>query len=714
MLAILQNLTQHLAPKTQLKRLCMLSYMCCSIVLINTIIPNTAQAQSIFSWFSDKKDNSDNTLLDENTVQVEPPKDMTYIQQAAFGELVYHYFQEDYQQVLQAIEVGQLKHGFSLLSQDDSDRVNLMQGAAQLQLGMYQQAQEKFATLLSQTTSDYVQAHTWFFMAKAGFENKQAYLSERAYDAIGQGDLREELSDQQWQELLYLTAHTRMQNNGDWQSIDGQMSADYIYRAYLRANQGALLFNQANYEASTTSFVAAKQSLLAYQNRRGFVSRLASSVFAGVTKAVTPWRWFDKNAVAEQAIKERQAQQSIDEQDALFDRINIGLGQSLLQQGELGNAIAVIQTIADQGAESDQALLTYGWANARENRWQQAMAAWQYLQTNSIGLYALQASYGLAYAFNQQDNLGQAFYALATTATQIDESLLSLSSFETLVVNDGFFDDYHAQWPQPLLDLKLGFFEPTQNFDAKYLLNVRQQASDIMRDINRKQTRIEQLDKVLQEREAVYNNRLASLSLAQMRDRIAEAQGHIDTIQSLINQADSFEAQLALSKKMSDGETQSQVERLNNALGRHARLASDNTRKRPLRPSLKTRLARIEGILTWQLMDNFIAQRWQHQKLLTQAKNELASAQAQFQQLKSIGQKQDAFSSQRAQFAAFNQSLQTQTAAAQQVYANATNALTQELLTLIASRQSQLEEQGVNTRLSMLRIQDLQADGAMP
>jgi len=300
-----------------------------------------SDTQSIFSWFSKDDDKQLDDLLKEEDKPAllvsQAPK-----HNAAFGMLVYHYFQHDYQQVLQLIAVGQAKHGFSELSKENTDRLNLMQGAAQLQLGMYKLSQAKFATLLSQTTSDYVQANTWFFMAKAGFENKQAYLSERALDAIVQGDLREILSNEQWYELLYLTAYTRMQANRDWQSLLEQIPTENIYTAYLLANQATLLFNKTQYSEANEAFTSAKRALTAYKNRSGFISRVATSVFDSVLWAITPWRWFDDNATAEQSNKERQEAQSIEEQDALFDRINIGLGQSLLQQGDLGNAIAVI------------------------------------------------------------------------------------------------------------------------------------------------------------------------------------------------------------------------------------------------------------------------------------------------------------------------------------------------------------------------------------
>lgn len=686
------------------------AHLSVGIVFSSLSFSSNAHAQEILSWFTSNDEKANDDLLQEEN-ETAIVIDLAPKQNAIFGEVVYHYFQRDYQQVLQLIAVGNTKHGFTELSKEDTDRLNLMQGAAQLRLGMYKQSQAKFESLLSQTTSEYVQANTWFFMAKAGFENKQAYLSERAYEAILKGDLRENLSQDQWHELLYLSAYTRMQAEQDWQSLQAQIPTDNIYTAYLLANQGTLLFNKGSYIQANNAFTEAKSALVAYKNRRGFISRIATGVFDTVSWAATPWRWFDDNATAEQVTKERIEAQDLEEQNALFDRINIGLGQSLLQQGDLGNAIAVLQNIADGGAESDQALLTFGWANAKENRWQTAMAAWQHLQQNSIGLFSLQASYGLAYAFSRQDNLGQAFYALQTTSTQIDTNLLALDAFATAAMDETFFTQYNQQWPEALEDLKLGFFAPSQTFDAKYLLAMRFQADSVLADINDKQARVIQLDTLLQERQATFDERLQSMSLSNARAQLEQTQQQIDDVKALIAQSDTFEKQLALSKQMTSVDIADQLSRLESAKQRHARLAADTSRKRPLKASYNERLLRIEGILTWQLMDSFIAQKWQHQQLLKQAQQALTATEKQYADLRAVAQNQDAFSAQREQFRALNQSLETQIQAANNVYEHATRSLTYQLLSLIQARKTQLQEQSVNTRLAMLRIQDLQQQG---
>lgn len=633
------------------------------------------------------------------------------LQNAAFGEIVYHYFQENYQQVLKLIAVGKAQHGFVRLKQANTDRLKLMQGASQMQLGLYQSSQDIFAALLAQKTSDYVQANTWFFMAKAGFENKQAYLSEQAYTAIVNQQLKDELTQQQWHELLYLSAYTRMQLGQDWQSLYAEFPTNSIYKAYLLANDATNMFNNAEYETAIDTFLEAKQALSDFKNSTALLGKLIQGMYDSVKSITYPFssfkESFDSNSATQQSLELRTQQKLINEQDALFDRINMGLGQSLLQTGELGHAMAVLQSVAQTSAEAEQAMLSYAWANARENRWQAAMAAWRYLQQNSIGAFALQANYGLAYAYNQQDQLGRAFYALQNTAQQIDNSLFDLNAFLLQITDPDFFSQFDKIWPESLKDLKLLFLETQADFDARHVLSMREQAKAALGEIVRKKQTIKQLTLLLQERETAHQARLQNMDLLAMQQSIDQAEVTLNMIKAKIENANSFEQELALGKQMAGADTSAQLARLQNAKSRHKRLANDGERKRPLKPSYAERLARIEGILIWQMMDSFVADKWQHQALLRPAQAALDAAKMQLSSLNALSQEQATFKQQRERISLLNQAMNEQTNAARLVYDNATSTLQQALQEIINTRISLLEQQGVNTRLAMLRIQDL-------
>jgi hypothetical protein len=106
-------------------------------------------------------------------------------------------------------------------------------------------------------------------------------------------------------------------------------------------------------------------------------------------------------------------------------------------------------------------------------------------------------------------------------------------------------------------------------------------------------------------------------------------------------------------------------------------------------------------------MDDFVAQKWRHQRLLQEAQSLYEQARVQYERLVSIAQQKEAFASQYARIKTNLDSLAQQQAAANHVFDQATLTLRLALLNLIEQRKQQLEQQSINTRLAMLRIQDL-------
>ncbi len=619
-------------------------------------------------------------------------------QQASFHEVVFHYFNKDFNTALTLIEVGLSEHGFEQLTEDNFDRLTLMKGACLLQLGLYRQSQLVLAGLLEKGTSEYVQGQTWFFIAKAGFENKQAQLTNTAYDAIIEADLTDVLFDNQWHELLYLAAHTNMQKDGEWKGFLNQLPETSIYRAYLWANKGSILFNASQYEQANLAFTQSKQHLL------NVAQTVEKRVSQGFFQFLPSSMWFqDQRESAEN-------QQKAKEINALFDHINHQLAKSLVQHGDLPNAIAVLQTIGKESGESNQALLSYGWANAREKRWQVAETVWQYLADNNAGLISLQANYGLAYAFSQQDQLGQAFYALQRTSEEIDASIDLINEFSQMVEKPDFFDTYDIQWPDYLLEVKLEFLAANSEFDAPYLLDNRSDAKQLLRDISQKQTTLKSLKILLTERQATYQKRLQDLSLAATKASLESTLSKLNALEQRLLQASGYQDELSLAMEMAGQEQKGHLKRLKSANQRHFRLSNDTTRKRPLKASYAKRLERLTGIIEWQLMNDFVATKWQHQKHLISAQQAYEVANERFINLETFTTELNPLDKDQQTFQQLEQELKRQSQIAQNLYEKANSSLQRSLLSLLESHKKQLQEQSINTKLAMLRIQDLRQE----
>jgi len=335
------------------------------------------------------------------------------------GEVYYQYFLEQPSTSLLAIELA--KHNATLSQQEyaqiDRDRLDLMQGSASLQLGMVQQAEHIFKRLLDQSKDPYIRANTWFWLAKSSFSQKRYDVIERAYSEIqatsSEEDLVKYLRAKDWQELLYQVAYIRQLKEEDWLSIADQIPLSSIYRTYLTANNAIKLHNQGQLVPAQEALVRAKQQLLALPNNEK--NNLTDNALLDELSEQNTWRWYNPLSWFSDSQDDTEAKYVAAiqlEKNALFDRLNYAIGTNLLAQKDYTNSLAALQLIGIDSIQSEQALLTFAWTLARENRWPMAMAVWQYLRTNNDGIYALQASYGMAYGYEQQGALAQAYFAL--------------------------------------------------------------------------------------------------------------------------------------------------------------------------------------------------------------------------------------------------------------------------------------------------------------
>jgi hypothetical protein len=515
-----------------------------------------------------------------------------------------------------------------------------------------------------------------------------------------------------------------MQQGLDWQSVFAKLDEASIYPAYIQANHASNQFNKGEFAQAQESFIAAKQSLLVHQRIQNSWLTLAGN---SARKALSfdwlnPFNWFssDPNAQSQGQLEAQRDFAQQQEIDALYDRVNLGLAYSLLQQQDNQNALSVINTVSKQGGESEQALLTLGWALAEQNRWQSALSIWQYLQQGSRGLFGLQASYGMAYAYQQQGDFTQAFYALDDTTSQIRSTIDALQRFSEQVRDERFFDALEpaenssvtpiapnqsaVHWPSNLLDIKRMFLSTQADFDASFLLSVRREAKQALNSLDQKAQQLLTLEQMLEVRQQRFAQRQQELSLVEVKQALDQTKTQLQSIQTKLADENAIDS---LKREMATPEQAQHLARIENAQARLNRLLNDDTRTRPLNPKLKQRLDRIQGILQWQLDDQFVINHWQHRRFLQQAQQAEIDARQSYERLAMRQQDTELFATQQKSISALAINIMNQQEHAQAIYEKANGQLQDNLLMLVEKRISELNAQQVNTRLAMLRLQDM-------
>jgi hypothetical protein len=133
----------------------------------------------------------------------------------------------------------------------------------------------------------------------------------------------------------------------------------------------------------------------------------------------------------------------------------------------------------------------------------------------------------------------------------------------------------------------------------------------------------------------------------------------------------------------------------------------NNERKRQLSKKYAQRVARLKGVLAWQLSEAYPETRWQHQKQLNQLKKIFADAKQQYQDLKQLQTNTSLIEAQRSQVDIMSASAQDDFIRTKALVDSLTFRLTAFLRENMALRMQALSEQQVATRLAIIRLQDL-------
>jgi tetrahydromethanopterin S-methyltransferase subunit G len=615
-------------------------------------------------------------------------------QDLAFRQVVYSYFQGAPDQTLLQ---GALTRVNELRAQtpygpDNQDRLDLMRGAVSLQLGMTWQAEGIFNRLLAQSGDPYIQANTWFWLAKSSFAQKRMGVSERAYSAIIEHDLEDELSEDHWEELVYQVSHERMNMGADWETLAGKLNSDSIYQTYLIANQAVIQHNKQDYDAANEAFISAKLLLNATPVESSIQQENNSSSW---------WSWFNWFG---NSLTEIQEDRAFQERNALFDRLNYGLGVTLLEQKDYANALIALKLIGRESLHAEQAMLTYGWTLAQENRWPLAMAAWQYLRDNSQGIYALQASHGLAFGYEQQGALAEAFHALRDSSRQLDAAMTSLNTFGEQVQQTAFFDTVaNGDWPIEHRDLQILLLSGNGDIDSAYLLGVRSQAKQLLNTLEGNLAQIDGMYRLLDEREFAFERRSEALYLTDAQQTLDRTKLRIEAVETILN-SDQIPAKL-----LATNEQVSALERLDKGEERILRINTE--RGANLSQKYGQRVARLKGVLAWELSEAYPATRWQHQKQLNQLKVAYADANNQYTQLKQLQNNTSSIDEQRSRVDVMALSAAADYKRIEALVDSLTQRLTEFLQANMNLRMQALADQQVATRLAIIRLQDLAEPG---
>ena len=271
----------------------------------------------------------------------------TVVQDLAYGEVLFHFFQEDYFTALTRLLAAQQRNELEVHAAE----AELMLGGLYLSYGQHRLAGEIFERLLAQSVEPEFHDRAWFFLAKIWYQRGYLADAEAALSRIG-GELPEALEP----ERRMLHAQVLMSQERFEEALAAleswrRPSDEWV--GYAKYNVGVALVRLGRVEEG---------------------ARVLNEV--GTLDPENP-------ALA-----------------ALRDKANVALGYAWLQAARPLAAKPPLQRVRLEGPFSNKALLGVGWADAELQDYRAALAPWLELKNRSLLDAAVQESLlAVPYAF---------------------------------------------------------------------------------------------------------------------------------------------------------------------------------------------------------------------------------------------------------------------------------------------------------------------------
>ena len=515
--------------------------------------------------------------------------DGVVVQDLAYGEVLFEYFQEDYfsalTRLLAAQERGELEH--------HGPEAELMLGGLYLSYGQHRLAGEIFGRVLEQSVDPALHDRAWYFLAKIW--QQRGYLPEaEAALARIQGELPAELEPER--QMLYAEVLMEQGRFADaLTALEAWRRPGDAWVGYAKFNIGVSLVRLGQVEAG---------------------ARVLDEV----------GRLDPENPAF----------------DALRDKANVALGYAWLQASRPVEAKPSLQRVRLDGPFSNKALLGVGWSDAETDDYRAALAPWLVLRERSLLDSAVQESMlAVPYAFAQlgadkqaADHYVDAIEAFSSEIVRLTQSIDGIEKGALITELLGEHEDVANEasgWYWRLeripdtVESRYLYELLASNQFQEGLKNYRDLV-ELNRNLDRWDESLSAFDDILDTRQRAYEQRLPtidasleSVDLSAMMQRRVELESRLQAIE----RSEDVVA-LGTAKEQQNWQLIEAMEQKLALLPHDA--ASDEMRA-------KHRFLR--GLLLWDLRRDYKARLWAEHKALGDLDRQLREAQRRHHQVSS-------------------------------------------------------------------------------
>ncbi|RDV28182.1 hypothetical protein DXV75_04290 [Alteromonas aestuariivivens] len=624
------------------------------------------------------------------------------------GEVVYSLYQDDPLATLTQIAVAQQAG----MSEQHAQQAELLGGGLTLAYGMTATAEQQLSALLEdQQSNPEIRSLALYWLSRLNFQQGRYQAASANYQALlSQSPNQDDsvVTDAQWLQLNYQAAYQAILTGADGAAFNA-VAEDSAESVYLQYNQAVLSYEQGNLAEAQRQFEHAAARLARLQPASSEAGWLAGWL-----------SWSGETAVM-----------SDKEYQALADRIQLSLGQTLLAREQLSSATRAFSKIQGQSVVQHEALLSYAWSLAQAGDWPMALGIWQYLSQQPENLFTLQAQHALAVGFVQQQGMAQAAQALSALTGRLDQALASLIRLQDTAKDlsywlmlarqqpgsgdSGDSADAPALWPQEHADLLQQLLTDTPEHSGQQWLSQLTELDRIEALLQAQYTKLGQYALLVDEREQEHLTRIRAMAEQRPETDLNHLKAQMDALEGRLQQArngaeqeDSLTGLFAHLAVFADDKQRKIIERLAQAKQRFDHLSS----AQPMSEDYSRRLERFEGLMFWQLHEAFPARAFELQRAVESLKNEYATTLKQDTRVRTLLNQPDLYNAQRDRVNQHKAEVAAQLAQTRSIQLRLVDALSSRANALLAQRALYLKQQKNHSELALLQLQDPNQENA--
>ena len=514
----------------------------------------------------------------QNLPAAEPVIEKKIIKDLHYGEVLFHFFQEDYFTSITHLLAAQQLNRVSNHRPDDE----LLLGGLNLSYGMHKEAGRIFARLLDESADDVVKNRAYYYLAKISYQ--RGYLP---------------------QAVQYI------------ENVKGAVHADIFSEVKLLKSQIYLDTGRPEKAVAILDDWKAPKNFRAYAlHNLGIAHIRNGNVDDGIAnlKKVSGFKVGNQNQLT------------------LRDKTNLVAGLTLIQNKNPEKAQSYLENVRLSGLYSDISLLTMGWAYSEQGDYQKALTPWLELRNRRLTTTPVQEGLlAIAYGYSQLGLNGRAVksYEDAVNLYQIETNQLDES---IAAIQDGKFIAALVKKTQdePLL----GWFWALKSIpevpEMRYLAELMadhqfHEAIKNFRDLIFLQNNlrywldnIEVYNTMLETRETRYKKNAPTAEVAIKESLIKRLKRKYEELNTQYHDAMKNEDVLAFASHEEKLQLK-RIERLENKL---QKLSETGLQENELE-RLNSRLNILRGRIYWTAVQQYPDRKWQAKKSLQQVEAEL-------------------------------------------------------------------------------------------